>query len=79
MYYSEIKQYDIADGPGVRTALFVSGCTHHCKGCFNEMTWDFQYGREFTEETVESILKMLEPSYIEIGRASGRERVLVTV
>ncbi len=64
MYYSEIKQYDIADGPGVRTALFVSGCTHHCKGCFNEMTWDFQYGREFTEETVESILKMLEPSYI---------------
>lgn len=64
MNYSEIKEYDIANGPGVRVTLFVSGCTHRCKGCFNEMTWDFEYGRPFEEETVEYILKKLEPSYI---------------
>lgn len=64
MYYSEIKECDIANGPGVRVTLFVSGCTHHCKGCFNEMTWDFQYGREFTEEDADKILKLLEPPYI---------------
>ncbi|MBQ6806124.1 MAG: anaerobic ribonucleoside-triphosphate reductase activating protein [Lachnospiraceae bacterium] len=64
MFYSEIKGYDIANGPGVRVTLFVSGCTHHCKGCFNEMTWDFQYGREFDKEAEEKILKALEPSYI---------------
>lgn len=64
MYYSEIKECDIANGPGVRVTLFVSGCTHHCKGCFNEMTWDFQYGREFTWEDAEKIIKLLEPSYI---------------
>lgn len=64
MYYSEIKECDIANGPGVRVTLFVSGCTHHCKGCFNEMTWDFQYGREFTGEDAEKIIKLLEPSYI---------------
>lgn len=64
MFYSEIKKYDIADGPGVRVALFVSGCTHHCKGCFNEMTWDFHYGKEFGEETIEEIVEALKPSYI---------------
>lgn len=64
MYYSEIKKCDIADGPGVRVALFVSGCTHHCKGCFNEMTWDFHYGREFDEKTIADITEMLKPSYI---------------
>ena len=64
MYFSEIKECDIANGPGVRVTLFVSGCTHHCKGCFNEMTWDFQYGRQFGEEDIEKILKLLEPSYI---------------
>lgn len=64
MYYSEIKGYDIADGPGVRVALFVSGCTHHCKGCFNEMTWDFHYGREFNEDTINDIMNMLKHSYI---------------
>lgn len=64
MFYSEIKEYDIANGPGVRVTLFVSGCTHHCKGCFNEMTWNFQYGREFDKETEETLLKALEPSYI---------------
>ncbi|MDE7277957.1 MAG: anaerobic ribonucleoside-triphosphate reductase activating protein [Lachnospiraceae bacterium] len=64
MYYSEVKECDIANGPGVRVTLFVSGCTHHCKGCFNEMTWDFQYGREFTEEDIDKLIKLLEPSYI---------------
>ena len=64
MYYSEVKECDIANGPGVRVTLFVSGCTHHCKGCFNEMTWDFQYGREFGEEDIERIMKLLEPPYI---------------
>lgn len=64
MFFSEIKKYDIADGPGVRVSLFVSGCTHHCKGCFNEMTWDFQYGREFGEETIAEIAEALKPPYI---------------
>ncbi|MCM1251660.1 MAG: anaerobic ribonucleoside-triphosphate reductase activating protein [Clostridium sp.] len=64
MYCSEIKGYDIANGPGVRVSLFVSGCTHHCKGCFNEMTWDFQYGREFGEVDIGRIIDMLAPSYI---------------
>ena len=64
MYYSEVKECDIANGPGVRVTIFVSGCTHHCKGCFNEMTWDFQYGREFAEEDINKIIKLLEPSYI---------------
>lgn len=64
MYYSEIKECDIANGPGVRVTIFVSGCTHHCKGCFNEMTWDFRYGREFMEDDIDKIMKLLEPSYI---------------
>jgi len=62
--YATIKNCDIANGPGVRVSLFVSGCTHHCKGCFNEEAWDFNYGKPFTEETVEKILKMLEPDYV---------------
>ena len=64
MFYSEIKKCDIANGPGVRVTIFVSGCTHHCKGCFNEVTWDFQYGKEFTEDTIEEILQALAPDYI---------------
>lgn len=64
MNYSEIKNYDIANGPGVRVTIFVSGCTHHCKGCFNEMTWDFQYGKPFTDEMVSEILRYLSPDYI---------------
>lgn len=64
MNYAEIKYCDIANGEGVRTSLFVSGCTHHCEGCFNKSTWDFNYGRAFNEETSEEILKSLEPSYI---------------
>ena len=60
MNYAEIKEYDIANGPGVRLSLFVSGCTHHCKGCFNEVTWDFQYGDPFTSKTEDMILSLLD-------------------
>ena len=64
MYFSEMKQYDIANGPGVRVTIFVSGCSHHCPGCFNEMTWDFTYGREFDVQDTERILQALKPDYI---------------
>lgn len=64
MNYATIKNCDIANGPGVRVSLFVSGCTHHCKGCFNEVAWDFDYGQPFTQETVDSILDMLKPAYV---------------
>jgi anaerobic ribonucleoside-triphosphate reductase activating protein len=65
MNYGEIKTTDIANGIGVRVSLFVSGCTHHCKGCFNEQTWDFNFGKPYTEETEEAILSALAPDYIE--------------
>ncbi len=65
MNYATIKNCDIANGPGVRISLFVSGCTHHCKGCFNEVAWDFSYGKPFTQETIDLILDMLAPEYIE--------------
>lgn len=65
MNYATIKNCDIANGPGVRVSLFVSGCTHHCKGCFNEVAWDFEYGEPFTQDTIDSILKMLEPPYVQ--------------
>ena len=64
MNYATIKNCDIANGPGVRVSLFVSGCTHRCKGCFNEVAWDFDYGQPFTESVMDSILEMLRPSYI---------------
>ena len=64
MKYGEIKKTDIANGPGVRVSLFVSGCTHHCKGCFNPETWDFEYGNVFTEDTQEQIFELLAPDYI---------------
>ena len=64
MNYATIKNCDIANGPGVRVSLFVSGCTHRCKGCFNEVAWDFNYGQPFTEETMDTILAMLRPSYV---------------
>ena len=64
MNYATIKNCDIANGPGVRVSLFVSGCTHRCPGCFNEVAWDFGYGEPFTEQTIEMILDMLRPSYI---------------
>ena len=64
MNYAAIKNCDIANGPGVRVSLFVSGCTHRCPGCFNEVAWDFDYGQPFTEEIMNSIVEMLRPSYI---------------
>lgn len=64
MNYGEIKKCDIANGIGVRISLFVSGCTHHCKNCFNPETWDFNFGKEFTDDVAYSIIKELEPSYI---------------
>ena len=64
MHYAIIKDCDIANGPGVRVSLFVSGCTHRCKGCFNKEAWDFHYGKPFTQETIDQILEMLKPSYI---------------
>ena len=64
MNYGQIYFSDIANGIGCRTALFVSGCTHHCKGCFNEATWDFNYGKEFTKEVEDSIVESLKPVYI---------------
>ncbi|MBQ7969101.1 MAG: anaerobic ribonucleoside-triphosphate reductase activating protein [Clostridia bacterium] len=65
MNYGEIKKVDIANGTGVRVSLFVSGCTHHCKGCFNPETWNFDYGNKYTKETEQSIIDALSPSYIE--------------
>ena len=64
MNYAQIKNCDIANGPGVRVSLFVSGCTHRCPGCFNEIAWDFDYGEPFTDAVAEQILAMLRPGYI---------------
>ena len=64
MNYAEIKPFDIANGPGVRVSLFVSGCTHHCKDCFNEIAWDFHYGSPFDQNTINSIIEMMKPFYI---------------
>ena len=65
MYYGNIKNFDVADGLGVRVSLFVSGCRNCCPGCFNEATWNFKYGKEFTEETEKQILEALKPSHIQ--------------
>lgn len=64
MNYATIKPYDVANGPGVRVSLFVSGCTHHCKGCFNSEAWDFNYGELYTQEVEDRIIESLKPSYI---------------
>lgn len=64
MNYSAIKTHDVANGIGVRVSLFVSGCTHHCKGCFNAETWDFNFGNPFTEEQAEELIRALQPAYI---------------
>ena len=65
MNYGAVKKLDIANGPGLRVSLFVSGCTHHCPGCFNPETWNFDYGRPFTQETEAELLSMLDSSYVD--------------
>jgi len=65
MNYGTIKPTDIANGEGVRVSLFVSGCTHYCPGCFNYVTWDFNYGKTFTKETEDEILSLLSRNYID--------------
>ena len=64
MKYADIKIADVANGKGIRVSLFVSGCTHHCKGCFNEQAWDFNYGKQFTEEDINRIIKELDQPYV---------------
>ena len=64
MNYADIKRVDVANGPGVRVSLFVSGCTHRCPGCFNPETWDFQFGAPFGEEQIQEILRYLRPNHI---------------
>lgn len=63
MNYAEIKKLDVANGPGIRVSLFVSGCTHHCRNCFNKETWDFGYGKPFTNDTIEYIMNCIRPEY----------------
>ena len=65
MYYAEIKYFDVANGPGVRVSLFVSGCPHACPGCFNEIAWNYEYGEEYTEEVEEKILKAVSRAEIQ--------------
>ena len=65
MNYGAIKKIDVANGPGVRVSLFVSGCRNHCRGCFNPETWDFNYGQPFTRKTEDEILKGLSPEWIQ--------------
>ena len=65
MYYGALKKTDIANGPGVRVSLFVSGCTHHCRECFNPETWNFTYGKEYTDKVQGEILEALETDYIQ--------------
>lgn len=64
MNYAEIKTCDVANGPGVRVSLFVSGCTHHCEGCFNKEAWDFNFGKPFTDEVIDDIIEYMKPDYI---------------
>lgn len=65
MRYNKIRKMDISNGPGVRVSIFFQGCSFHCKNCFNPETWDFNGGEEFTDETIEHILKLCEPDHIE--------------
>jgi len=62
--YADIKRVDVANGEGVRVSVFVSGCNHHCKGCFNQCAWDFNYGNKFTDEQIDTVLKYLDHDYI---------------
>ena len=65
MNYGALKPIDVSNGEGIRVSLFVSGCTHHCEGCFNPETWNFNYGEKYTEETQNKVLEYLKPDYIQ--------------
>ena len=65
MNYATIKKCDVANGPGIRVSLFVSGCNHHCKGCFNSVAWDFNYGNKFDEDAMNNIFEELDKDYVE--------------
>ncbi|MFQ7317638.1 MAG: 4Fe-4S cluster-binding domain-containing protein [Massilimicrobiota timonensis] len=65
MKYAAIKTVDIANGTGVRVSLFVSGCTHHCPDCFNEIAWDFQYGEDFTQDTIDDLIELMRQPHIQ--------------
>ena len=69
MNYANIKYYDIANGPGVRTSVFVSGCRHHCPGCFNAVAWDFAYGQPFDKTVRNEVFASCQPDYIAGRRA----------
>ena len=64
MNYAEIKQFDVANGLGIRVSIFVSGCTHHCPECFNKVTWDFDYGQPFTDAEIDKIIEYLKPDFV---------------
>lgn len=64
MYFGNIKKNDIVNGKGVRVTLFVSGCTNHCKNCFQPETWNFDYGKPYTKETEDEVIDALKPSHI---------------
>ena len=64
MNYAQLRAHDVANGPGVRVSLFVSGCTHRCPGCFNAEAWDFGYGQPFDDSVADNIIKAMEPSYV---------------
>ena len=64
MNYADIKRVDVANGEGVRVSVFVSGCHHHCKGCFNECAWDFNYGNKFTDKEIDQVIKYMDHDYI---------------
>ena len=73
MNYADIKRYDVANGPGVRVSVFVSGCTHRCPGCFNEEAWDFNFGKPFTQETIDYIIDLLKPDFYKVITFRGGE------
>lgn len=64
MFYGRIKTFDVANGEGIRVSLFVSGCRNHCKNCFNKETWDFSFGKEFAQETMDYIVEKLQPTKV---------------
>ncbi len=64
MRYNQIREMDISNGPGVRVSIFMQGCHFHCKNCFNKETWDFEGGKEFTEDTIKKILQLSNKEYI---------------